>query len=217
MLRFFKSSKVAPSPLPPTPVMPVPSASLTLPTPRLEVRIVPREHTLWSQFAEYHEATNEMIDYSIPGPLSRDLASLCQRKGAYELDSTKIMYFSETTNYFLELIRDDGERIGFLLLDCHPGSSPAKIWIGCISLSEKGKNYSKLLIDTAKEIARAAGKSTLHLEAISHDLGKKVYQPLGFEFTSPTRNDMIATLSLGSNGTRKNRKNRKMNRTTKRR
>lgn len=207
MLRFFKSSKIAPAPSAP-PASP--------PPPTLEVLIWPRENIIWKQFARYFEATNEMIDYSIPGPLARELATLCQRKGAYELDSTKIMYFSESTNYFLELKRD-GERIGFLLLECYKGSSPAKIWIGCISLSEKGKNYSKLLIDQAKEIARSAGKSTIHLEAISHDLGKKVYRPLGFEFTSPNTNNMIADLSLGSNRTRKNRKARKNNHTTKRR
>jgi GNAT superfamily N-acetyltransferase len=174
----------------------------------LEILIWPRENIIWGQFANYIEATDEMIDYTTPGPLAVELSELCERKGAFELDSTKIMYFSETTNYFLELKRN-GERIGFLLLEAYNDRMPAKIWLVCVSSSEKGKNYSKLLIDQAKEIARSVGKRQIQLEAITREVGRKVYRPLGFEFISPDDDDMIAELNLGSNGTRKLRKSRK--------
>jgi GNAT superfamily N-acetyltransferase len=206
MFHLFKSSKVAPAP-PPLP-----------PPPKLEIRIWPRENAIWGQFADYVEATNETVDYTNPGPLATELAELCERKGAYELDSTKIMYFSEPTNYFLELTRN-GERVGFLLLEAYNDRMPAKIWLVCVSSSEKGKNYSKLLIDQAKEIARSLGKGQIELEAITREVGRKVYRPLGFDFISLDDLDMTAELSLGSNGTRKkrSRKNRKTNRATKRR
>jgi GNAT superfamily N-acetyltransferase len=201
MLRLFKSSKVAPSPEAP---------------PTFELHVWTHENAIWQQFADNVEATNESIEYTTPGLLSIELAELCRRNGAGELDSQKIMYFSEATNYFLEL-KKNGKRIGFLLLECYTGSLPAKIWLVCISSSEKGKNYSKLLIDQAKEIARGAGKRTIHLEAITREVGRKVYKPLGFKFNySNNDNDMTADLNTKVSATRKNRKGLRKNRSTRR-
>ena len=204
MLRLFKSSKVAPLPPP------------AEPAPALEVHVWTHENKIWEQFADTVEATNESIEYTTPGLLSIELAELCRRNVSSELDSQKIMYFSEVTNYFLEL-KKNGKRIGFLLLECYVGSVPAKIWLVCISSSEKGKNYSKLLIDQAKEIARGAGKRTIHLEAITREVGRKVYKPLGFEYNhSNNNNDMTADLTTKVSATRKNRKGLRKNRSTRR-
>lgn len=201
MFRLFKSAKVAPEP-PPAP-----------PPPRLEIHISTRSQDIWNQFANEVEATNENIDYTTPGPLSIELAELCERRGAEQLDSEKIMYFAETTNYLLELKRN-GERIGFLLLDCEKSPySKAKIWLVCISSSEKGKGYAKLLIDQAIQIAKSAGKKTIHLEAISRQVGRKVYRPMGFDFNSPDDDDMTKDIEIAENKaknkTRRSRRSRR--------
>lgn len=155
------------------------------------------------------------VDYTIPGPLALELSALCRREKAYELDSEKIMYFSEATNYLLLLKKDD-ETIGFLLLECYPSShSEAKIWLVCVSHSYKGKQYSKILIEYSMKIAKDAGKDSIHLEALSRNVGTKVYKPLGFNFNSSRRNNMTASLAKRGGSTRKERKKKRTTRSNK--
>lgn len=198
MFRFLKSAKVAPEPPAPNPQQ------------ILVLSIHTDKEPIWNQFAKEIVPDNDenefAIDYTIPGPLALELSTLCKREGAYELDSEKIMYFSETTNYLLLLKKED-KPIGFLLLECYPGPSDPKIWLVCVSSEYKGKQYSKILVEYAMKIAREAGKETIHLEALSRTVGTKVYKPLGFHFNSMRRNNMTANLRKRGGGTRK--KNRK--------
>jgi len=217
MLKLFKSSKVAPAPL----------------SPRLEIHVYDSTNPIWAGFAikvepkpkpkpknatngnsntnEYNEYNEYAIDYTIPGELANNLSQLCDRTGAVELDAEKIMHFSEVTNYLL-LLKKNGETIGFLMLNLYPGLSEPKIWLGCVSSLESGKQYSKLLIDQAKQMAIDAGKSTIHLEALTRELGRKVYMQQGFEFNSPHGENMTAQLSKPTK-TRKNRKSNRRKRT----
>lgn len=199
MFRFLRSAKVAPEP----------------PAPEPQQILVLSIHTdkepIWSQFAkEILPDNNEnefAIDYTIPGPLAIELSQICRREGAYELDSEKIMYFSEATNYLLLLKKED-DTIGFLMLECYPGPSEPKIWLVCVHSRYKGKQYSKILVEHAMKIARDAGKETIHLEALSRNVGTKVYKPLGFHFNSMRRNNMTANLRKRGGGTRKIKKKR---------
>jgi len=194
MSRFFsKSAKVAPEP--PSP-----------PKPKLELHVYPSQNPIWKELSTYIPADEDHIDYTIPGPLAYELADLCHRNSAYELDSEKIMYFSEVTNYLLVLYKD-GERIGFLMLDSSPGKyTRSKIWLVCVSSAEKGKQYSKILIDYAKGIAKSHEKTTIHLEALTRTVGEKVYEPQGFTFNSPTGEDMTAQLGGGGKRNKRTRK-----------
>ena len=187
-----------------------------LPVPvRLEIHIYTNEHEIWSQFAELvkgNENENDFVpDVTIPGTLAYELAGLCEREGAFELNAEKIMYFSEVTNYLL-LLKKEGDTIGFLLLDLYPGPSPPKIWLVCVSSTEKGKQYSRILIDQAKQMAKDAGKTNIHLEALSRTIGTKVYTPQGFVFNKPTGENMTAKLNDP-----KKRKTRRQRRRTQRR
>lgn len=194
MFRLLHSAKVAPAPLPPQ--------------DRLELYTYTDKDPIWEGFAINVEATENTIDYTEPGKLAYELGEVCERKEALELDAQKIMYFSEVTNYLL-ILKKEGRTIGFLLLDCYPGTSECKIWLVCVSKGYKGKKYSKILIDRAKELAREAGKTTLHLEALTRTVGEKVYKPLGFTFNSMRKNNMTATLTVPTGGKRITRKKRK--------
>lgn len=203
MFRFLHSSKVAPEP--------------SLPEPLLVITHTDRE-PIWKGFATIVKAENNenefTMDYTVPGDLAYELAGLCEREGANELTSEKIMYFSEVTNYLLLLKKED-ETIGFLLLDCYPGVIDAKIWLVCVSSKYKGKKYSTLLINKAKQIARDVGKTEIHLEALTHTIGTKVYKPLGFRFNSMRRNNMTANLTTTKGGSLRNVRNtRKKKRTS---
>jgi hypothetical protein len=56
-------------------------------------------------------------------------------------------------------------------------TGPARMPVIC---AEKGMKYGKMLLDKATQVARAAGKTTIRLKAISEDLVKKVYGPYGY-------------------------------------
>lgn len=158
-----------------------------------EIKIHDSKSEIWDEFANEVEATENTIDYNEPGSLSLELASICKREGSIELDAERIMYLSQASNYFLELF-DKGTRIGFLLLDLPSWGEEAKIEVVCLSAKEKGKNYSKLLIDEAKRLAKAAGKKRLLLEALNHSVGQKVYKKQGFEFVDKTGENMVHQL-----------------------
>ena len=202
----------------------------------LVIEIYDNTHPIWKQFAtevkptrakpeEANEEENEnenylndfTVDYTVPGDLAYELAGLCEREGAVELDAQKIMYFSESTNKLL-LLKKNGELIGFLMLALYGGSSDAKIWLVCVSSSEKGKQYSKYLIGQAKQMAIDAGKTSIHLEALSRKVGSKVYKKQGFEFNESDGENMTALLEQPQKRkTRHNRKNRKSTRRNQRR
>jgi predicted GNAT family N-acyltransferase len=167
---------------------------------------------------EYENYLNEFaVDYTVPGDLAYELAGLCEREGAIELDAQKIMYFSESTNKLL-LLKKNGELIGFLMLALYGGSSDAKIWLVCVSSSEKGKQYSKYLIGQAKQMAIDAGKTSIHLEALSRKVGSKVYKKQGFTFNNSNSENMTAFLEQPQKRkTRRNRPNRRVTRRNQRR
>lgn len=194
MFRFLHSAKVAPTSPPPQ--------------DRLELYIYTDKDSIWKDFAINVEATENTIDYTNPGKLAYELGEVCEREGTIELDAQKIMYFSEVTNYLL-LLKKETDTIGFLLLSCYPGPSESKIFLVCVSKEYKGRKYSKIMIDKAKELTREAGKTTLHLEALTRTVGEKVYKPLGFTFNSMRRNNMTATLTVPTGGKRITRKKRK--------
>jgi hypothetical protein len=56
-------------------------------------------------------------------------------------------------------------------------------------------------------MARDAGKTSIHLEAISRTVGKKVYKPQGFNFNESDGENMTA--ELGKNSSNKKRKTRR--------
>lgn len=211
MFSFLKKKKKEETPPPP---LPPPAAGAEAPpapkVTQLEIHIFPSEHEIWSQFAvevkgNETENENEFVpDYTVPGDLAYELAGLCEREGAIELDAEKIMYFSEATNYLL-LLKKNGKNIGFLLLALYPGPSQAKIWLVCVSSAESGKQYSKVLIDQAKRMAKEAEKSTIHLEALSRKVGRKVYKAQGFNFNESDGENMTAELNEPKK--RKTRKN----------
>ena len=205
MFSFFQKKKKKEQPEVPAPA--AAGAEQTAPTV-LEIHIYPAEHEIWSQFAvevKGNENENEFVpDYTVPGDLAYELAELCERQNASELDAQKIMYFSEATNQLL-LLKKNGETIGFLLLALYPGPSQAKIWLVCVSSAESGKQYSKLLIDQAKRMAKEAGKKTIHLEALSRKVGRKVYKTQGFTFNESNGENMTA--ELNDSKKRKTRKN----------
>lgn len=187
---------------------------------QLVLEIYENTHPIWAEFDQEikpeNENENENLnanefdpDFTAPGPLAISLAKLCSREGAIELDAELIKNFSEFTNYLLLLKRAD-QIIGFLLLECPEGDLDAKIWVGCVSISEKGKQFSRILIDQAKEIARKAGKLELHLDALTRKLGEKVYAPLGFTFNDKTGESM--TISLLESEPEKKRKTRRKKR-----
>ncbi len=205
----------------------------------LVMEIYDNTHPIWKQFAtevkparakpkEAKENENEnenennylndfVVDYTVPGDLAYELAGLCEREGAIELNAEKIMYFSESTNKLL-LLKKNGELIGFLMLALYGGSSDAKIWLVCVSSSEKGKQYSKYLIGQAKQMAIDAGKTSIHLEAISRKVGSKVYKKQGFTFNNSNSENMTAFLEQPKKRkTRRNRPNRRVTRRNQRR
>lgn len=202
MSRFFgKSNKVAPEPEPEPPI-------------KYEVDLYTSEDPIWNEFAveELPDEENEHgVDYMNPGPLAIQLAEHCSREGAIGLDSEKIMYFSEVTNYLL-ILKHEGRSIGFLLLSSFSREPDAKIWLVCVNKSEKKKNLSKILIDQAKRIAKEEGKTTIHLEALTREIGEKVYEPQGFVFNSSRTNDMTAQLGGGKRNskTRKRKSRRRL-------
>ena len=198
----------------------------------LVIEVYDSVHPIWNGFAKEVKATpakkeneneNERyleefaIDYTVPGGLAYELAGLCEREGAFELTAEKIMYFSETTNKLL-LLKKNEELIGFLMLALYEDSSEPKIWLVCVSSSEKGKQYSKYLIDQAKRMAIEAGKTSIHLEAISRKVGNKVYKKQGFDFNDSNSENMTAPLSRPrKRKTRRNVKNRLYTRRNQRR
>lgn len=210
MFAFLKKKKEEAAPNPPPPA--AAGAEAKPPGPRLEIHIFPSEHEIWSQFAvevkgneNENDNENEFVpDYTVPGDLAYELAGICEREGALELNAEKIMYFSEATNYLMLLKKND-ETIGFLLLALYPGPSKPKIWLVCVSSAESGKQYSKLLIDQAKRMANEAGKKTIHLEALSRKVGRKVYKTQGFTFNESNGENMTA--ELNDSKKRKTRKN----------
>ncbi len=201
----------------------------------LVIDIYDNTHPIWNGFAtevkatrankneeeeenEYSNYLNEFaVDYTVPGDLAYTLAELCERQGAIELNAEKIMYFSESTNKLL-LLKKNGELIGFLMLALYGGISEAKIWLVCVSSSEKGKQYSKYLIDQAKQMAIDAGKKSIHLEALSRKVGTKVYKKQGFNFDESDGENMTAVLEQPKKGkTRRNRRNLRVTRRNQRR
>ena len=194
-------------------------------TTPLEIHIYDNSHPIWKEFAVEVKATKAensweedfAIDYTTPGKLAYELAGLCEREGALDLTAEKIMYFSESTNKLL-LLKKEGELIGFLMLDLYEGPSPPKIWLVCVSSAEKGKRYSTFLIDQAKKMAIEAGKTSIHLEALSRKVGTKVYKKQGFNFDESDGENMTAVLEQPKKRkTRRNRKNRKSTRRNQRR
>jgi hypothetical protein len=174
-----------------------------------EIKIHDSKSKIWDDFAEEVEGNenNEFdMGFNRPGQLSKDLAKLCLRDGTMDLDAERVMFLAEECNYFLELI-ENGARIGFGLIHLPSYGEEAKIQLGCVSVTEKGKNYSKLLIDEAKRIAKAAGKKRLLLEAFNRVLGEKVYKKQGFEFVNASGTNMIHQL-----GGKRKGKTRKMKR-----
>jgi ribosomal protein S18 acetylase RimI-like enzyme len=209
MSRFFsKSSKVAAEPPPPPPPPPM----------VVHLHVFKNTDPLWKDFAIYVPADEEeeySVDYTNPGPLAYELAKICSREKAYELDAEKIMYFAESTNYLL-ILKKENNTIGFLLLYSDPGQwATSKIWLVCVSSEFKGKQFSKVLIDHAKTIAKNDGKTEIHLEALNRELGKKVYEPQGFIFNSSRGDDMTA--QLGGGRRKKTRKRRGSKQTRRRR
>jgi hypothetical protein len=201
----------------------------------LVIEIYDDTHPIWKQFAtevkptrakpeeanEENENENYLndfaVDYTVPGDLAYELAGLCEREGAIELNAEKIMYFSESTNKLL-LLKKNGELIGFLMLALYGGSSDAKIWLVCISSTEKGKQYSKYLIGQAKQMAIDAGKTSIHLEALSRKVGSKVYKKQGFTFNNSNSENMTSFLEQPQKRkTRRNRPNRRVTRRNQRR
>jgi len=200
-------------------------------TTSLEIHVYDSNHPIWKEFAKEVKAAkaenegennweNEFaVDYTVPGELAYELADLCEREGALELTAEKIMYFSEATNKVL-LLKKDGELIGFLMMSLYDGPSQPKIWLVCVSSTEKGKQYSKYLIDQAKRMAIEAGKTSIHLEALSRTVGKKVYTAQGFAFNESDGENMTAFLEQPKKrkqNTRRYRKNRKSTRRNQRR
>jgi GNAT superfamily N-acetyltransferase len=181
-----------------------------------DLKIHTSSSEIWDEFAEEIEGNennkNEM-GFNEPGSLSIELAKLCRREGTIDLDAQRIMYLSQESNIFIELL-EGGSRIGFLLLDLPAWGEEAKIEVVCVSLSQKGKSYSKVLIDEAKRLAKEAGKKRLLLEALGRIIGEKVYKKQGFEFVDKTGENMVHQLG-GKRSTKTKTKTRKMKRRNK--
>ena len=173
-----------------------------------EIKIHTSDSDIWKGFAEEIDENNEM-GFETPGPLSIQLATICERSESLELDAERIMYLSQESDRLLELL-EGGKRIGFLLMNLPSWGEEATIHVVCVSPMQKGKNYSKLLIDEAKRLAKEKGKKRLTLEALSRSLGEKVYKKQGFEFVNKTGENMVHQI-----GGRRRGKTRKLKRKNK--
>jgi Acetyltransferase (GNAT) domain len=159
----------------------------------MELRITTPEYEEWDDFfGEYVPETDENVEYTLPGTLSRELASMCRG----EFTSEKIMNFADVSTHLLELYNGN-TRVGFLLLD----ANDSEIHMVCVS--QKGQNASKILIDKAKQIVKSEGKKTIHLTASNPEVGEKVYVPQGFTFDDEYKERMTAKLGGKRRQTRK--------------
>jgi GNAT superfamily N-acetyltransferase len=178
-----------------------------------DLKIHTSNSEIWDEFAEEIEG-NENNGYGMgfnePGSLSIELAKLCRRDGSIDLDAQRVMYLSQESNIFIELL-EEGSRIGFLLMDLPGWGEEAKIEVVCVSLSQKGKSYSKVLIDEAKRLAKEAGKKRLLLEALGRIIGEKVYKKQGFEFVDKTGENMVHQLGGKRRAKTKTRKLKRRN------
>lgn len=173
-----------------------------------KIVVHPWNDPVWKGFARTIEEDDEHIEYDEPGDLAVELAEHCSRDETLDLDAQKVMYMSEISNQYLELLDDDGNRIGFMLLDLPDYGKEAKIVLLCVSKSEKGKQSSRILIDEAKRLAKKAGKERLTLEAYNRTVGEKVYAKQGFRFVTERGEDMVYQIA----GSRKRKTRRRKRR-----
>lgn len=78
---------------------------------------------------------------------------------------------AEYADWFIVL--DSGT--GFLLMESN------QITLIGISRESRGKGYVKVLVDEAQ---RLRGGREIIIHAINHDVGRKVYEPIGFRYTN---------------------------------
>lgn len=131
--------------------------------------------------------------------LAEQFASVCRRTGKWNtFDSTRILNYFELTTHLLLLAKIVDKRpllAGFLLLICPEGGTTAEIKLVCVAESQKGQGLSKRLIDKAKEVAKAAGKTEIELEREGDDSKLiKVYTDQGFKDVEGRRGVMTAML-----------------------
>jgi len=149
-------------------------------------------------------------DFAKSEALAKELQRFCYRDEKYVFHAKQIKNFFEESNYLLTLEFEDGERLGFLLLQCYPRQDSAKIVLVCIDENEAGENLSDRLLNKAKEIAKEAGNAFLELEAVNERVAQ-IYEAKGFKRKAT---GLFMTLQLGSSRlhkkARRTRRNRKL-------
>jgi ribosomal protein S18 acetylase RimI-like enzyme len=86
---------------------------------------------------------------------------------------------------------------GFAILDLNYSDTKVSLQLVCSEKTAKGKNYGKMLIAKAEEVARRYdGVDTLRLSAADGVLAKKVYEPLGFKVTGKDGPEFLMEKSL---------------------
>ena len=183
MLKRLFSRKPAPAPAaapePAPAAAPEPKVVIeTRPRPRIEAKTRAEERSLFADLMtdelnsakeDLSELCNERIDYEKIGHLADGATHIIR---VYEGEALKTFAFVNVNPYIYDKATGGYVRPDYieLILICGSYKTGGPYpWKG-----------SELVVDKANELAKAAGKKAIRLEALNPDLLSKVYRPMGF-------------------------------------